>query len=86
MVAQQLFRAARYLHDRDVVHADMKLDNVMSAISSLTSVLQGVAQKVENFDHAQEAICQRLDFAQQAQLQTLNSSQVMLHKVQGHSA
>ncbi|CAE7024533.1 hisS, partial [Symbiodinium natans] len=36
---------------------------------------------VEHFDNSQEAICQRLDFAQQAQLQTLNSSQVLLHKI-----
>ena len=50
MVAQQLFRAARYLHDRDVVHADMKLDNVLlheSSVASLRLIDFGLAVNVK---------------------------------------
>eukprot|EP00931_Biecheleriopsis_adriatica_P033536 TRINITY_DN1946_c0_g1_i4.p1 TRINITY_DN1946_c0_g1~~TRINITY_DN1946_c0_g1_i4.p1 ORF type:complete len:892 (+),score=227.85 TRINITY_DN1946_c0_g1_i4:72-2747(+) len=60
---------------------EAQLSNVASQLEQVSSFMQAVMSKVESFDNSQEAICQRLDFAQQAQLQTLNSSQVLLHKI-----
>merc|ERR1719502_1114639 len=57
------------------------IGNIQDTLQHLMSMMQSMNEKVEKFDNSQEAICQRLDFAQQAQLQTLNSSQVLLHKI-----
>ena len=50
VVAQQLFRAARYLHDRDIAHADMKPDNILlqdASVSSLRLIDFGLAVHVK---------------------------------------
>mmetsp|Transcript_52004 Transcript_52004/g.116699 ORF Transcript_52004/g.116699 Transcript_52004/m.116699 type:complete len:896 (-) Transcript_52004:56-2743(-) len=69
------------ISDGRIASIEMRLADMMAQLEAVTQVMQTVANKVEHFDNSQEAICQRLDFAQQAQLQTLNSSQVLLHKI-----
>eukprot|EP00440_Ansanella_granifera_P019306 gb/GFBE01020972.1/.p1 GENE.gb/GFBE01020972.1/~~gb/GFBE01020972.1/.p1 ORF type:complete len:894 (+),score=279.97 gb/GFBE01020972.1/:1-2682(+) len=67
--------------DSRAANLEMQMTNVMQNMESLVGMMESMTTKVDRFDSAQEAICQRLDFAQQAQLHTLNSSQVLLHKV-----
>ena len=48
--AQQLFRAVRYLHDRNIVHADLKLDNILllnNSIEGLRVIDFGLAVNVQ---------------------------------------
>ena len=50
VVAQQLFRATRYLHDRDLVHADLKLDNILlheASVAGLRLIDFGLAVNVK---------------------------------------
>ena len=50
VVAQQLFRATRYLHDRDLLHADLKLDNILlhdASVAGLRLIDFGLAVNVK---------------------------------------
>ena len=50
MAALQLFRAVRYLHDRNMVHADLKLDNILlvnQSIDGLRLIDFGLAVNVQ---------------------------------------
>ena len=49
VIAQQLFRAIRYLHDRNIAHADLKLDNILlqeTTVASLRVIDFGLAVNV----------------------------------------
>mmetsp|Transcript_83472 Transcript_83472/g.147507 ORF Transcript_83472/g.147507 Transcript_83472/m.147507 type:complete len:858 (+) Transcript_83472:59-2632(+) len=67
--------------ERRMTDLENNMAQLLQQQQQMMYTMQMVADKVERVDVSQEAICQRMDFAQQAQMQSLNSSQVLLHKV-----
>eukprot|EP00930_Biecheleria_cincta_P051796 TRINITY_DN3700_c0_g1_i1.p1 TRINITY_DN3700_c0_g1~~TRINITY_DN3700_c0_g1_i1.p1 ORF type:complete len:787 (-),score=182.27 TRINITY_DN3700_c0_g1_i1:329-2470(-) len=67
--------------DARISALEANMNHVMHQLGDISGILESVASKINQFESSQDSICQRLDFAQQAQLQTLNSSQVLLHKI-----